>query len=104
VCVFVDLGIQHIMRMRYIDIRGPSGSAVIFRITLLMVHLKKKIIEYKMCVLIFSTTLSETFFIVKRIERDDKNGNYYSCKIAGVLVRLYWCVKVLYIFSKNNQI
>jgi hypothetical protein len=29
---------------------------------------KKKVIEHKMCVLIFSTNLSETFFILRRNE------------------------------------
>jgi hypothetical protein len=33
---------------------------------------KKKVIAYKIGVLIFSTDLSEAFSIVKRIERDDK--------------------------------
>jgi len=31
---------------------------------------KKKVIEHKMCVLIFSTILSETFFILRRNEQD----------------------------------
>jgi len=31
---------------------------------------KKKVVEHKMCVLTFSTALSETFLILKRIERD----------------------------------
>jgi hypothetical protein len=30
----------------------------------------KKVIEHKMCVLIFSTTLPETFLILRRIEQD----------------------------------
>ena len=31
---------------------------------------KKKVIEQKMCVLIFSTNFSETFLILRRTERD----------------------------------
>jgi hypothetical protein len=39
---------------------------------------KKKIIEHKMCVLIFSTTLSETFLII-RITKRDMIKNVYRC-------------------------
>ena len=31
---------------------------------------EKKVLEYKMCVLIFSTSFSETFFILRRIQQD----------------------------------
>jgi hypothetical protein len=43
---------------------------------------KKEVIEYKMCVLIFSTLLSETFLILRRNERDlVKNVYWSSCKV-----------------------
>jgi len=46
---------------------------------------KKKVIQYKMCVLVFVQILRETFLILRRIERDMiKNAywsNRYSCQI-----------------------
>jgi hypothetical protein len=42
---------------------------------------REKVIEHKMCVLNFSTNLSETFFILRRIKRDVIiNGYWSSCK------------------------
>jgi hypothetical protein len=57
VCVFVALGIQHAMRVHNTVICGLSGSKYFSTLS----HkwhdfLKKKIIEHKMCVLIFCTT------------------------------------------------
>ena len=47
--------------------------------------LLKKVIEHKMCVSILSTTLSEPFFILRRIERDMiKNVQWSSCKLPGI--------------------
>jgi hypothetical protein len=37
---------------------------------------RKKVIEQKMCVLIFSTTFSETFLILRRLKRDIIIGLY----------------------------
>jgi ribosomal protein L32 len=54
--VFVALVIQHAMRMQHIVICGPSGSTVLFHtVSLAALFLKKKIIEHKLCVVIFST-------------------------------------------------
>jgi hypothetical protein len=48
---------------------------------------RKNVIEHKMCVLILSTNLSETFFIVRIIQRDIINLPRYSSKASVILVR-----------------
>jgi hypothetical protein len=56
--VFVALGIQHAMRLRHIVV---CGLAVLYIIFSAIYHKRhdfrgKKLIEYEICVLIFSTT------------------------------------------------
>jgi len=55
--VFVALGIQFAMRMRHIVICDLSGSTIFFHITSYTHDFRKSIIEHKMHVLIFSTTI-----------------------------------------------
>jgi hypothetical protein len=51
---------------------------------------KKKVIDHEMCVLIFSTTLSETFLILRRTERDMTKIVYWpSCKVPVILVMYF---------------
>ena len=48
---------------------------------------KIKVLEYKMCVSSFSKTLSKTFFILIRNERDIiQNAHWSSCKVPFILV------------------
>ena len=50
--------------------------------------LEKKAIKHEMCVLISSTTLSEIFLILRRIQRDIViNVRRFSCKAHAILVR-----------------
>jgi len=55
--VFVALDIKHAMHMSHIFISGLSGSAIFFQFYPMnsIILGKKKVIEHKMCVLIFST-------------------------------------------------
>jgi hypothetical protein len=66
--VFVALVIQHAKRL---------GRFIL-----------SSVIEHKMCVLILSTTLSETFLILRRIQRDIIiNVHRSSCKVPVIPVR-----------------
>jgi hypothetical protein len=57
--VFAALGTQHAKRMRHVVICGLSDCTEFFQIVLQTVRLsKKKVIEYKICVLIFSTSFA----------------------------------------------
>ena len=58
-----------------------------------------------MCVLIFSTTfLSETFLILRRIQRDIINVQRSSCKVPVILVRFQSNLNFLGRLSKNTEI
>jgi len=57
VCVFVALGIQHAMHVRYIVICGLLRSTKFFHVTSQAARFpKKKVNEHKISVLIFATT------------------------------------------------
>jgi hypothetical protein len=66
--VFAAFGIQHAMRLRHIAIRSLSGSTIYFHVISHTAEFRKLVIEHKMCVLIFSKPLSETFLILRRTE------------------------------------
>ena len=89
-CVFVALGIQHATGMCHIFICGLSGSTLFFHIISQRArYWTKKIVEYKTCVLIFYTNLSEIFHSLRRTERDMiKNVCWCSCKVSVILTGL----------------
>jgi len=64
--VSVALVTQHAKRMRRIVICGLPGCTVFFH----TIFERKKIIEPKICVLIFCTAFSETLLILRRTERE----------------------------------
>jgi hypothetical protein len=69
-CVFVAYVIQHAMCMCHIVIYGLPDCKIFFHISQTARFSKKKVIEHKMCVLIFSAILCETFIIISGTEWD----------------------------------
>jgi hypothetical protein len=55
-CLFVALGIQHVMRTRRIVIRSLSGLQYFSTLSHKRYDFREKLIEHKMCILIFYTT------------------------------------------------
>jgi hypothetical protein len=70
VCVCVALISQHAMHMRHIVVCGLTCSTIFFHIISEKVQVSKNVTEDKMCVLIFSTSLNESFRILGITERD----------------------------------
>ena len=67
----------------YYIISGLSGAAT--TLSHKWHDFREKVIEHKMCVLIFSTTLSETFLILRRIRQGViLNIHWSSCKVSKV--------------------
>ena len=71
-CVFVSLVIQHAERICRVILSSMGCLCLPHSSTLFRKRhdFSKILTEHKMCVLIFSTTLSETFRILRRTERD----------------------------------
>ena len=73
----------------YVVICGLSGSTIFSHIIndTIFEGGKRKVIEHEVCVLIFSTTLYETFLIIRRIQRDIViSVHRSSCKLPFILV------------------
>ena len=90
-CVYIALGIQDAMRILRIVICGLSGCTIFSTLShkLCVFFQKIKIIEHKICVLNFSTILSESFLIPRRVGRDVITNLYWSsCKVIVLLVSL----------------
>ena len=84
------LVIQHALRMRRIILSSVACPVIQYFSPLSdkWHDFRKKNIEHEMCVLISSTTLYETFLILRIIERDMiKNVHRSSCKVPVNLVR-----------------
>ena len=89
-CVSVALVIQHAMCMCRVILFYVACLALPYFPTLSHKRhdLQKKVFEHTTCVLILSTTLSETFLILRRIQRDIiVNVLRSSCKVPVILVR-----------------
>ena len=79
------------MRMRHLKLSSVASPVLPYFSTLSHIRhdFQKKVTEHKMCVLIFSTILSQTFLIIRRTERDMIINVYWSaCKVLGIVVRL----------------
>jgi len=87
--VSVALGTQHVMRMPHIVICGLPGCTKFFPNYLINGKIFGKVIEHKMCVLIFSTTFVRNISHSKTTERDMIKNVYWSLpKVLVILVRL----------------
>jgi hypothetical protein len=66
----------------------------------------EKVIEHEMCVLIFSTNLSETFLILRRIQPDIiTNVHRPSCKLPVILAKFLLTFDgSRWIFEKSSNI
>jgi len=87
--LFVALGVQHAMRMRAILSSAACPALLYFsKLSHKRHDFPEKVIESKICVLIFCTKF-ETFLILKIIKRDiNINAYSSSCKVPVILVWL----------------
>ena len=69
--VYLALGMKHALRMGHISICSLYGCTIFFDVILQTARFseKEKVTEHKMCVLIFSKDFSETFLVLRGIQR-----------------------------------
>ena len=104
-CAYVHVAslFQHATRMRHIVTSLVAHQSPLRFSTLSHKRhdFRKKVIEHKMCVLIFCTILSKTFLILRRIQRDVViNVKTSSYKVSIILVGF----RSWQSFEKNSNI
>jgi len=105
--VSVALVIYHAIRMRCIILTSEACLAVPYLSTISHKRygFRENVTEHKMCVLIFSTILSQIFLVLRRIQRDIIiNLNRSSCTVPVVLARLQRNLKFFDRLSGNTEI
>jgi hypothetical protein len=105
-CVSVASDIQRAKRMRRIILLSVACPAVPYFPTLSHKRhgFRKNVIEHKICVLIFSKLLSETFLILRRIQLDITiNVFRSSCHVHVILVKILMKPKISRKLSINTQ-
>jgi hypothetical protein len=88
--VFAALLTQHAELMHRVLLSSVACLAVpyFFRYFTKGTIFEKNLIEHKICILIFSTILYETFLILRRTQRDIIiNVHWHSCKVPVTPVR-----------------
>jgi hypothetical protein len=98
--VSVALVIQHARRMRFIILSSVACQIyhIIPRYLIKGTNSEKKIIEHKVYVLIFSTNLSETFYISLTVHL----GIILVNNQLGALFSMYLLISLLYVFRSTQ--
>jgi hypothetical protein len=104
--VFVALGIQHAMCMRRTLLSSVSclGLPYFYPSSHKGQGFREKN-NIKICVFGFSTTIAETFLILRRIQRDiTSNARRSAREVPVTLFRFHWPFNLIERISKNSQI